>query len=248
MSAPEKSSPLSRRAILQQLQDQTAERLSLIDSELNDGYQLAQKYNDTITVFGSARFKEDHQYYQKAREVAGALSKQGYTIVTGGGPGIMEAANRGAFEADCPSVGLGIQLPHEQGVNQYVTDSLKFNYFFTRKVMLAFGADGYLFFPGGFGTFDELFEIITLIQTHKMAAVPIVLVGVEYWRDLQSFIHLHMLADNQTISPGDEQLYTITDDTQQVLNIMNKHREQHSFVDSGKPHAPAQLKHVPTKD
>lgn len=233
MSLPDIPNPssefLSRQAIMKQLELETSQRLTRIDAELNDGYKIAHKYNDTITVFGSARFKPDHPHYQKAVEVAGALSKQGYTIVTGGGPGIMEAANRGAFEAGCPSVGLGIELPQEQGMNKYITDSLTFKYFFTRKVMLAFGADGYLFFPGGFGTFDELFEIITLVQTGKMSAVPIILVGVEYWRGLQAYIQLNMIPE-QTISAGDENLYTITDDTDQIVTTLNNYRDHKSFA------------------
>jgi uncharacterized protein (TIGR00730 family) len=140
----------------------------------------------------------------------------------------MEAANRGAFESDCPSVGLGIELPLEQGMNKYVTDGLDFKYFFARKVMLAFGADGYLFFPGGFGTCDELFEIITLVQTKKMAAAPIILVGTDFWRHLDAFIQLHMLSGEHTISPGDQNLYTITDDNELISSILNKHRDQHT--------------------
>lgn len=220
----------SRKAITRQLEKETAERLSRIDTEFNDGYKLVHKYNDTITVFGSARYTESHPYYQKAEQIAGALSRQGYTIVTGGGPGIMEAANKGAFQAGCPSVGLGIELPHEQGTNKYVTDSLSFRYFFSRKVMLAFGADGYLFFPGGYGTLDELFEIITLVQTKKMPVAPIVLVGKNFWRNMDAFIKLYLLEGEHTISPGDENLYTITDDTELIVSIMNKHRDQNTAL------------------
>lgn len=224
----------SRQAITRELERETAERLSTIDSEFNDGYRLAHKYNDTITFFGSARFDENNRYYRKARLLANTLSRQGYTVVTGGGPGIMEAANRGAFEADCPSVGLGIELPAEQGMNKYVTDSLNFKYFFSRKVMLAFGADGYLFFPGGFGTLDELFEIITLVQTKKMSVAPIILVGTQFWRHLDAFIQLHLLAGDQTISPEDHALYTITDDTAEISAILNQHRDQRAFLSAAK--------------
>jgi uncharacterized protein (TIGR00730 family) len=216
----------SREVITQQLEQETAQRLSQIDSEFADGYQLVNKYNDTITVFGSARFKESHPYYKKAVEITGALSRQGYTIVTGGGPGIMEAANRGAFEADCPSVGVGIELPNEQSLNPYITDSLMFRHFFARKVMLAFGANGCLYFPGGFGTLDELFEIITLIQTGKMPIVPIILIGNHFWGELDKFITDQLLEGTHTISPGDEKLYTITEDLEVIISIMNKHRDQ----------------------
>jgi uncharacterized protein (TIGR00730 family) len=217
-----------RKTIDSQLKEEEIERLSHIEVELSNGYQLAQKYNDTVTFFGSARFGPGHPYYQKAEHIAKVLSRQGYTIVTGGGPGIMEAANKGAFEAGCPSIGLGIELPHEQGMNQYVTDGLSFRYFFSRKVILAFGANGYLFFPGGFGTLDELFEMITLVQTNKMAKVPIILVGVEFWRTMDAFIQLHLLNGEQTISPGDEKLYTVTDDVDLISSLLNQHRDQHT--------------------
>src|SRR5690606_1102364 len=136
---------------------------------------------DTITVFVSARFDEHHPHYKKAQEVSAALAQEGYEIVTGGGGGIMEAANRGAFEVGCQSIGLNIELPFEQGLNPYTTDSMSFRYFFARKVILAFGARAYIYFPGGFGTLDELFEIITLIQTKKMEVAPIILVGNKFW-------------------------------------------------------------------
>lgn len=219
----------SRQIITRQLEKETAERLSRIDAEFNDGYKLANKYNDTITVFGSARFAENHPYYRKAVEIGEALSRQGFTIVTGGGPGIMEAANRGAHQADCPSVGLGIELPHEQSINPYITDGLNFRYFFSRKVILAFGAQGYLFFPGGFGTLDELFEIVTLIQTKKMTIAPIILVGDQFWGEMDKFVKANLLEGMHTISPGDEQLYTITEDVELITSILNKHRDQNSI-------------------
>jgi uncharacterized protein (TIGR00730 family) len=216
----------SRAIITRELEQDTAQRLSRIDSEFANGYQLVNKYNDTVTFFGSARFKPTHPYYQKAVEIAKVLSRQGFTVVTGGGPGIMEAANRGAAEVDCPSVGLCIELPHEQDTNPYINDKLSFRYFFSRKVMLAFGADGYIYFPGGYGTFDEFFEIITLIQTGKMPIAPIILVGNKFWGDLDKFLTSHMLEGEHTISPGDQKLYTITEDPQVILRIMNKHRER----------------------
>ena len=158
-------------------------------------------------------------------EICGELSREGYTIVTGGGGGIMEAANRGAFEAGGKSLGLNIELPFEQDMNPYTTDSLNFRYFFSRKVMLAFGANGYIYFPGGYGTLDELFEIITLIQTRKMEIAPIILVGNDFWGDLDGFIRRQLLEGMHTISQDDHNLYTITEDVDLIKSIMNKHRD-----------------------
>jgi uncharacterized protein (TIGR00730 family) len=138
----------------------------------------------------------------------------------------MEAANRGAYQVDCPSLGLGITLPHEQSNNPYINDGMTFRYFFSRKVMLAFGANGYIYFPGGYGTLDEFFEIITLIQTGKMAKAPIILVGNQFWGALDAFINRQLLQANKTISLGDERLYHITEDPNQIVAIMNKHRDQ----------------------
>lgn len=218
----------SREVVIKELEQETSERLSRIDNEFADGLELINKYNDTITVFGSARFDEFHPHYQKAREVGGLLAQEGYAIVTGGGGGIMEAANRGAFEAHCQSIGLNIELPFEQGLNPYTTDSMSFRYFFTRKVMLAFSARAYIYFPGGYGTLDELFEIITLIQTRKMEIAPIILVGNEFWGRLDEFIKSSLLEGEHTITPGDENLYTITEDVDLMKSIINKHRDQKS--------------------
>jgi uncharacterized protein (TIGR00730 family) len=152
---------------VKEIEDEIEKRISLIDQEFNRGFDFIKDQPKTVTFFGSSRFKEDNEHYQKARQLAAKLSQLGYSIVTGGGPGIMEGANRGAFEAQGRSLGLTIKLPTEQVRNPYLTDTLDFYYFFTRKVMLAFSAEAYLFFPGGFGTFDELFEILTLVQTKK---------------------------------------------------------------------------------
>ena len=140
----------------------------------------------------------------------------------------MEAANRGAYEAGCQSIGLNILLPFEQALNPYTTESMSFRYFFTRKVMLAFGARGYLYFPGGYGTLDELFEIITLIQTRKMPIAPIILVGAKFWNEWDSLIKSSLLEGEHTIAPGEENLYTITDDIDLIKSIINAHRDTHS--------------------
>ena len=204
---------------------ETIDRLTRVDRELSQGFELADKYKNTVSIFGSARFNEDNTHYKKARELSAALSRAGYVTVTGGGGGIMEAGNRGAFEAGGETLGFNIKLPHEQVLNTYTTDSMPFKYFFTRKVILAYGATGYVYFPGGFGTMDELFEITTLIQTRKIPAAPIILVGKEFWGELDGFIRTHMLDGDKTISQGDEQIYHITDDTDEIIRIIDEYRD-----------------------
>jgi uncharacterized protein (TIGR00730 family) len=214
-----------REIIKKELLKETSERITRIDREFADGFDLIGKYNYTVSFFGSARFTEENPFYQKAQEIAGELVKEGFTIVTGGGGGVMEAGDRGAFEAGGQSIGLNIQLPHEQAPNPYTTESMSYRYFFTRKVILAYGADAYIYFPGGFGTLDELFEIITLIQTKKMPLAPIILVGSEFWTALDMFIKTYLLEGEHTISPGDEELYTITEDIHVIKAIIEHHRD-----------------------
>jgi uncharacterized protein (TIGR00730 family) len=221
-----------RQIILDELLKETSERVSRIDHEVADGFELINKYNDTITFFGSARMKPDDPYYEKTRSVAQELSKEGYTIVSGGGGGIMEAADRGASEVGGNAIGLNIKLPREQTLNPYATESMSFRYFFTRKVILSFGADAYIFFPGGFGTLDEFFEIITLIQTKKMMLAPVILYGNEYWTALDRFIKTYLLEGMHTISPGDENIYSITEDMEVIKAIINHHRDtENAFID-----------------
>jgi len=217
-----------RKIIEQELRKETGERVTRIDREFDDGFKLINKYNYTVSFFGSARFAEDHPYYQKARDIAADLVKEGFTIVTGGGGGIMEAGDRGASENGGQSIGLNIQLPHEQKPNPYATEEMSFRYFFTRKVILAYAADAYIYFPGGFGTLDELFEIITLIQTKKAPLAPIILVGNEFWTALDRFIKTYLLEGMHTISPGDEELYTITEDIHVIKAIIEHHRDTYN--------------------
>lgn len=193
-----------------------------IDREFTSGFEFIKNYEKSVTFFGSARFAENNAHYQKARSLAEKISRLGYTILTGGGGGIMEAANRGAFEAGGQSVGLNIRLPKGQGLNLYTTDSIQFDYFFARKVALSFAAEAYLFFPGGFGTCDELFEILTLIQTKKIRRVPIILVGYDYWCDLQTFIKKVMLERHKTIDATDIDLYIITNSDEEIIEIIKK--------------------------
>lgn len=195
-------------------------RISRITREFSRGFKFIKKYPKSVTFFGSARFKEDNHHYVQARSIAEKLSGLGYAIVTGGGPGIMQAGNHGAHDADGESVGLNIRLPHEQIINPYVKDSVDFYYFFSRKVTLSFSAEAYLYFPGGFGTLDELFEILTLVQTHKIPKVPIILVGSDFWNPLNEFIKANLLDKCGTISPEDIDLYKITDDEDEIAEIV----------------------------
>jgi uncharacterized protein (TIGR00730 family) len=221
---------IPNRAITEkELETETAERVGRIDTEFADGFDFINKYNDTVSIFGSAMpWDETNRHYQKARELAKILSEDGYSIVTGGGPGIMEAGNRGAQEAGGHSLGLNIQLPREQYLNPYATESMSFRYFFTRKVLLAFGAMAYVYFPGGFGTFDELFEIITLIQTKKMPPAPVILVGSEFWTGIDRFVRTYMLKEEGTITEKELDLYTITDDIMVIKTIIDDHRNRTS--------------------
>jgi uncharacterized protein (TIGR00730 family) len=204
-----------------------------IMAEFVEGFSFLSNLRRTVTVFGSARLREDHPYYQEARKLGGLLAAKGFTVVTGGGPGIMEAANRGAHEAGAPSIGLNIQLPHEQRVNPYVTQSTSFQYFFSRKVMLDASAHAYIFMPGGLGTLDELFEILTLKQTGKMVppAPPVFLVGTEFWTPLLDWIRTTMCENLKTISPGDMELWKVTDDLEWLAETITKHLDK-------KEHAP----------
>jgi uncharacterized protein (TIGR00730 family) len=163
------------------------ERLKRINQELGNAFKRLYRTGPAVTVFGSARFKPGHRYYKLAREIGAELAKAGFVTLTGGGPGIMEAANRGAHEAGGASLGLNIVLPHEQNANPYVDESIEFNYFFTRKVCLVKYSCAFIVMPGGLGTLDELFEAVTLVQCRKIGPFPIILVGSEFWRGLREW-------------------------------------------------------------
>jgi uncharacterized protein (TIGR00730 family) len=192
-------------------------RVVRIAFEFIRGFRALHFVGPCVTVFGSARFKEDHRYYALAREIAGRLSKVGFTILTGGGPGIMEAANRGAKDAGGPSIGCNIELPMEQKPNPYVDRFLEFRYFFVRKVMLVKYSYAFVVMPGGFGTLDELFEAITLIQTGKIQDFPVILVGKDYWQPIIEFARTRMLSE-RTISPEDVGLLVCTDSPEEVVD------------------------------
>ena len=197
------------------------QRLCVINEEFRQGLEFAESINRSVTCFGSARLPEDNEHYQQAQRIAYRISKElDYAIITGGGPGIMEAANRGAHEAGGRSIGMTIHLPHEQFTNPYVKDELQFYFFFSRKVSMTYSAEAYIYFPGGFGTMDELFEILTLVQTDKISKVPIILVGEDYWRPLENFIRETLRDNEKTISPEDMDLFTITDDEEKILEIV----------------------------
>lgn len=193
------------------------------DEEFEAAFKILKKYPKRVTFFGSARLSPHYKSYRWARKLSGDLAEDGFAILSGGGGGIMEASNRGAFDEQLVSIGFNIALPHEQKPNAYTTDDLTFNFFFTRKVMMTFYAHAFVCFPGGFGTLDELFEIITLIQTGKMPRVPVILVGKKFWKPLDKFIRRHMLR-NELISPGDQRLYVITDDLRYARKLINAER------------------------
>lgn len=200
-----------------------------IMGEFVEGYDKLFKIGPCVSIFGSARSEPGDKYYEIATKTAQLVTEQGFGVITGGGPGIMEAANKGAAEGQGKSVGLGITLPHEQGVNQFVDPlyEIDFNYFFARKVMFVKYAQGFIVFPGGFGTLDEFFEALTLIQTKKITRFPIILVGSEYWGGLVDWIKKEMVSAG-TISPGDIDLFHLTDDPEETVNIICDFYQQHT--------------------
>ncbi len=196
-------------------------RVLRIAWEFIHGFRTLHFVGPCVTVFGSARFKEDHPYYALARDVSARISRMGFTILTGGGPGIMEAANRGARDAGGRSIGCNIVLPHEQKPNPYVDSFIEFRYFFVRKVMLVKYSYAFVVLPGGYGTLDELFEAITLVQTGKIRDFPVVLMGRDYWAPLVDFIAQRMVQAG-TISPGDERIITVTDSPDEAVAVIER--------------------------
>jgi len=219
VNVPESELPI-KPMTMEMLGEAIQERLLEINKEFTDGLDFIRKYHKSVTFFGSARFKENHPYYEQARVLARRLADNGYAVLTGGGPGIMEGGNRGAYEAGGSSLGLTIELPQEQATNPYVTGHVGFHYFFTRKVCLSFSAEAFVYFPGGFGTLDEFFEIITLIQTKKIPRVPVILVGKEYWAPLHGFIQKTIYEKFQAIDEIDMDLYTILDDPETIVELI----------------------------
>lgn len=204
------------------LAEETEKRLALINEEFRKGFEFIKNEPKSVTIFGSTRFGAENLHYKSAERLSGRLSKLGYTVITGGGPGIMEAANKGAMEAGGTSLGLTISLPNEQSRNKYLTRHCDFYYFFIRKVLLSFSAEAYVFFPGGFGTLDEFFETITLIQTKKITRVPIILVGRDFWGKMDWFLRQEVFIKHRAIDETDTDLYLITDDEDEVVEVIKK--------------------------
>lgn len=225
MSPLESKRPSPEHELLQQGDEDvsmTSWRIFRIMAEFVAGFDLLRKYRLAVTVFGSARSLPDSHWYQESQKLGYLLAKDGFTIITGGGGGVMGAANKGAYEAGGNSVGLNIKLPHEQRLNSYVTDSETFAFFFTRKVMLSFASEVYIYFPGGFGTLDEFFELVTLVQTGKITKVPILLIGRDYWQPLLDWFSNTLLEKHRTIGKDDINLFHIVDSAEEAHALIQQ--------------------------
>lgn len=201
-----------------------------IVAEFVDGFESLNKIGPCVSIFGSARTQSDSPYYVLATDIAKEFTKEGYGIITGGGPGIMEAANKGAFEEQGISVGLNIDLPFEQSSNPYIDPdkNLDHHFFFVRKVMFVKYAQAFIVLPGGFGTLDELFEVLTLIQTKKISKVPVILVGTDFWSGLKEWIVSVMLEKYGNVSSKDLELIPLTDDPKEVVRLVSEHYQEGS--------------------
>ncbi len=207
------------RYLIDQINPQESWRIFRIMAEFVDGIETLSSLDPAVTIFGSARSKPGDKYYGMAEELGRLLAKEGFCVITGGGPGIMEAANKGASEGGGQSVGLNIVLPFEQTLNPYTNIHLNFRYFFVRKVMFVKYAMSYVIFPGGFGTMDELFESLTLMQTDKIKPFPVILVGSDYWSGLLNWISDTMVTEGM-ISPEDRTIFTIVDSPSDAVEII----------------------------
>ena len=203
-----------------------------IMGEFIEGFDALAEIGPAVTIFGSARVGRRNRYYGAARRVAEALARRGFAIITGGGPGIMEAANRGAKDGGGLSIGCNIELPFEQGLNEYVDLGMEFRYFFVRKTMFVKYAQAFVILPGGFGSLDELFEALTLVQTRKVTRFPVILFGSEYWAGLIAWIR-GTLADTGTINAADLELITVTDDIAEVLAVIQAEDSARQAGDGG---------------
>lgn len=200
-------------------------KLKMINDEFKNGIHIVNTFNPSVTFYGSTRITEGQPYYEKVQKLTSRIVKElGYAVLSGGGPGIMEAANRGAFEAGGRSIGLTIKLPNEQMNNPYLTDEIPFNFFFTRQSAMSYTTEVCIFCPGGFGTLNELFEILTLQQTKKIGNIPIILFGSDFWTPIDKMIKENLLEKYKTVSKGDIELYAIADDENQILEIIKASR------------------------
>lgn len=206
----------------EELDPNDVERSLRYAKDLEHGLAKIRTFAQGVSIFGSARLAADSKYCKLATELGRKLAENGHPVITGGGPGIMEAANKGCYEAGGRSIGLNIELAHEQHINPYVTDSMEFRYFFARKVMLTFASKVYVFFPGGFGTMDEFSEILILMQEGKMPKMPMFLIGKSFWRGLDKWYAEKMEHQMHTIAKGDRKIYTITDDVDKVVEAANR--------------------------
>ena len=215
------------KRILDKIDPEAEAHLAMIQDEFRRGFAAVDEIpRPAVTLFGSARVSEGEAAYDQARECGRLLAEAGFAVVTGGGPGVMEAANRGAKEGGGFSVGFNIELPHEQSANPYIDLGLNFHHFYARKVMLVKAAEGFILFPGGFGTLDELFESLTLIQTDKVREFPVTLIGTAYWRGLLEWVGEHPLKE-RLISPEDLDLLHVTDEVEQAVSAVKDCWERH---------------------
>lgn len=210
----------TEKEIIEKLSIEDLERANAYMKDLMSGLKMIRTFPQGVTVFGSARLPQDNKYCLMAAELGELLAKNGHAVVSGGGPGIMEAASRGAYEIGGRTVGFNIKLSHEQFPNPYLSECFTFEYFFARKVSLALAAKVFVFFPGGFGTMDELSEILCLMQENKMPRMPVFLIGTDYWSAFDSVIR--KMVENGLISAEDDQIFKITDDVSEVVDAANK--------------------------
>jgi len=212
---------MDQQYLIDEMKVQESWRIFRIMAEFVEGFEVLSQIPPAVSIFGSTRTRRSDEDYQKAEQTARKLAREGYAIVTGGGPGIMEAANKGAMEEGGVSVGINIDLPEEQKPNQYITTYLAFRYFFVRKMMFVKYAVAFVIFPGGFGTLDEFFEPIQLIQTHKIKPFPVILVGKDYWKGLREWIEGVLLAQGK-ISPPDISLFHIVEEPDEVVRLIKE--------------------------
>jgi uncharacterized protein (TIGR00730 family) len=228
-------SEVSDRRLLERTHDDLANDVAVIAAEFLGGFQKVLEIDrPAVSIFGSARVGEDTDSYRLARETGRLFAEAGFAVVTGGGPGVMEAANRGCKDGGGLSVGFNIALPHEQGVNPYCDVEMTFKHFYARKTMFVKAAEGFVILPGGFGTLDELFEALTLIQTGKVRNFPVVLLGIEFWEEMLGWVRTQLL-DDALISPDDVELLHSTDDPAEAVRIIVECYEQHCASSPAEP-------------